>query len=126
MSSKRQNTLFQMYSREGTFSSSATQEIPIDSVLFETYMVLSLFLTSKKRAPSPLEHHGFSLPQFMSPNLVSAMFSSSNCADKILNPQINFLVVQNDLMLFCVQGMRQAEGPPYTLSSKFLPFLFSF
>jgi len=68
------------------------------------YILLSLLLSptlpdlSAKKDPTPGRHCGFSLPQFTSLNLISDTFSPSNCADCFLNLQINFLVVQNDLM----------------------------
>lgn len=74
---------------------------PYCGILLESYMLLSLLLPrlSVNRVPSPLWHHSFSCPQFTFLNLTSVIFFSSNCADCFLNPQIDFLIVQNDLML---------------------------
>ena len=76
--------------------------------------VLSPWLLSIRRVPSYLLHHGFSLLQFISLNMVSPF----SCTDCFLNLQINFLVFQNDWSSY-VWGMRKAQVPLTTLSSFF-------
>ena len=76
-----------------------------------------LSLTSpQKRALSSLWCYGFPLPRFTSPNFLSALFSPSNCANCFVNPQINFLVVQNDLMLIllCSRDKASSGSPSYS------------
>lgn len=88
---------------KGTFSPCSTQGPPHHSILHEPYISFSLTLSvsptslREKDLTSPW-HHVFSLPQFMALNLLSDTFSHSNCANCFLNPRIDFLVLQHDLM----------------------------
>lgn len=59
-----------------------------------------------------LTFHSFSLPQFTSPHWELAEFCGSSYADCCVNPQINFLSVQNGLVRSsCVLGTRKPESP---------------
>lgn len=76
---------------------------PTLQCLLELYMLLSLLFSpclpdfSPGKGLFPSVHCAFSLSQVTSPDLASATFSLQMCS--FLNPQIDFLVVQNDLML---------------------------
>lgn len=107
---KRQYTLFPIYSRNGSVLSLChPRGSSHNCTLCKHYPTLYTALypafshspwTLCKMGSHPFESLRLSLPWFTSLNLLFDTFSPSNSEDCFLNLQINFLVVQNDFMLY--------------------------